>query len=437
MWKRWKQLELYWKIIIGMVIGIIWGLLAISFGWHEFNQDWIAPWGTIFLNMLRLIAIPLILVSLIKGMGSLTDISKLSRIGLKTIGFFMISTVVAITVGLIIVNVTKPGAAFPESTRAEMQEQYRADIEQRQAIAREVEETGPLQVLVEIVPSNIVDAASDNQNILQVIFFALLFGLAMALIGKEKVKTLHSAIDGLNEIVLKIVMLIMKFAPYGVIALMGTLVVEFAGDDVSETLNLFASLGFYILVTFVGFFIMIFVIYPLVLMALTPIRYKGFYKAISPAMMIAFSTSSSAAALPLKIEQCEKELGVSKTITGFVLPIGTTINMDGTSLYQAVAAVFIAQAFGFDLTIAQQMTIVVTATLASIGTPGVPGGGVVMLVIILTAVGLPAEGLAMVLALDRPLDMMRTVVNVTGNCAAASIIGNSENELSYPPVKTA
>ncbi len=435
MWKRWKQLELYWKIIIGMLVGILWGITAISTGLHEFNQNWIEPWGTIFLNMLRLIAIPLIFVSLVKGMGSLTDISKLSRIGLKTIGFFMISTVVAITIGLIIVNIAKPGHAFPESTRAEMQEQYSQDIMVRQQVAEEVGEIGPLQMVVDIVPENLVEAASDNENILQVIFFALLFGLALALIPQDKVKTVQSIFDGLNEVVLKIVMLIMKFAPYGVVALMGTLVVEFAGDDVSETLGLFASLGFYILVTFLGFLVMIFLVYPVVMMLLTPIRYKDFYKAISPPQMIAFSTSSSAAALPISMEQVEVELGVSKTISSFVLPIGTTINMDGTSLYQAVAAVFIAQAFGFDLTVAQQLTIVVTAVLASIGTPGVPGGGVVMLVIILSSVGLPAEGLAMVLALDRPLDMMRTVVNVTGNCAAASIIAHSEKELNYPPVK--
>lgn len=435
MWNKWKNLPLWGKIIAGMAAGLVWGLLAVIFGWTLFNEQWIKPFGTIFLNMLKLVAVPLIFVSLVKGMASLTDISKLSRIGLKTLGFFMASTVVAITVGLLIVNIMKPGHAFPDSRRAEMQEQYAASVGETELVAEQVKTGGPLDFLVEIVPENVIAAASDNRNILQIIFFAILFGLAVALIPHEKVKTVKDLFDGLNEIVLKIVDLIMKIAPVGVFALLGTLVVEFTGDNVAESLDLFASLGLYIIATVAGYLFLIFLVYPVVLKLLTPVGYREFYKAISPVQMIAFSTSSSAAALPISMEVVERDLGVSKTISSFVLPIGTTINMDGTSLYQAVGAVFIAQAFGFDLTMAQQLTIVLTATLASIGTPGVPGGGVVMLVIILTSVGLPAEGLAMVLALDRPLDMLRTVVNVTGNCAASTIIAKSENELIYPPIK--
>lgn len=433
MWKRWKDLPLWGKIVAGMVAGLVWGLLAVIFEWTVFNEQWIKPFGTIFLNMLKLVAVPLIFVSLVKGMASLTDISKLSRIGLKTLGFFMASTVVAITIGLLIVNIMKPGYAFPDSKRAEMQEQYANSVGEKESIAEQVKTGSPLDFLVDIVPENVINAASDNGNILQIIFFAILFGLAVALIPHEKVKVVKDLFDGLNEIVLKIVDLVMKIAPIGVFALLGTLVVEFTGDNLSESLDLFASLGLYILATVLGYLIMIFVIYPLIMQFITPIGYRAFYKAISPVQMIAFSTSSSAASLPISMEVVERDLGVSKTISSFVLPIGTTINMDGTSLYQAVGAVFIAQAFGFDLTMAQQLTIVLTATLASIGTPGVPGGGVVMLVIILTSVGLPAEGLAMVLALDRPLDMLRTVVNVTGNCAASTIIAKSENELAYPP----
>lgn len=435
MWKKWKSLPLWGKIVAGMVAGIIWGLLAVIFNWTGFSEHWIKPWGTIFLNMLKLVAVPLIFVSLVKGMSSLTDISKLSRIGLKTLGFFMASTVVAITIGLLIVNIMKPGHAFPDSKRTEMQEQYAASVGEKESIADQVKTTGPLQFLVEIVPENVIEAAGNNRNILQVIFFAILFGLAVALIPHEKVKAVKDVFDGLNDIVLKIVDLVMKLAPVGVFALLGTLVVDFTGDDVAESLDLFASLGLYIIATVLGYMIMIFMIYPLILKLFTPVGYGSFYKAISPAQMIAFSTSSSAASLPISMEIVERDLGVSKTVSSFVLPIGTTINMDGTSLYQAVGAVFIAQAFGFELTMAQQLTIVLTATLASIGTPGVPGGGVVMLVIILTSVGLPAEGLAMVLALDRPLDMLRTVVNVTGNCAASTIIAKSENELDYPPAK--
>ena len=436
MWNKWKNLPLWGKIVAGMAAGLVWGMLAVIFGWSIFNEQWIKPIGTIFLNMLRLVAVPLIFVSLVKGMASLTDISKLSRIGLKTLGFFMASTVVAVIVGLLIVNLMKPGHAFPESRRAEMQHKYAISVDERESVARQVETSGPLDFLVEIVPDNVLEAASDNRNILQIIFFAILFGLAVALIPHEKVRVVKEVFDGLNEIVLKIVDLVMKIAPIGVFALLGSLVVEFTGDDVAESLDLFASLGLYIAATVLGFFIMIFAVYPLVLRLLTPVRYREFYKAISPAQMIAFSTSSSAASLPVSMDVVERDLGVSKTISSFVLPIGITINMDGTSLYQSVGAVFIAQAFGFDLSLAQQLTIVLTATLASIGTPGVPGGGAVMLVIILTSVGLPAEGLAMVLALDRPLDMLRTVVNVTGDCAASTIIAKSENELvNYPLAK--
>jgi proton glutamate symport protein len=434
MWNKWKALPLWGKIIAGMAAGIVWGLVAVISGLQEFNENWIRPFGTIFLNMLKLVAVPLIFVSLVKGMASLSDIGKLSRIGLKTLAFFMASTVVAITVGLLIVNIMRPGHAFPETRRAQMQEEYAASVDRTESVARQVRESRPLDFLVGIVPENIVNAAGDNRNILQIIFFAILFGLAVALIPNEKVKTVKDIFDGLNEIILKIVDLIMRFAPIGVFALLGSLVVEFTGDDIGESLDLFASLGLYIIATVLGYMVMIFVIYPLILRIFTPVRYGHFYKAISPAQMIAFSTSSSAASLPISMEVVERNLGVSKTISSFVLPIGTTINMDGTSLYQAVGAVFIAQAFGFELSMAQQLTIVLTATLASIGTPGVPGGGVVMLVIILTSVGLPAEGLAMVLALDRPLDMLRTVVNVTGNCAASTIIANTEKELAWPPV---
>ncbi len=433
MWKRWKELELYWKIIIGMFIGILWGITAVSFGWHELSRNWVEPWGTIFLNMLRLIAVPLVFVSLVKGMVSLTDLTRLSRIGIKTIGFYLASTVVAITIGLLIVNTTKPGEAFPDSTRAEMLEMHEEDISVRRALAEEVGEAGPLQFVVDIVPPNLVEAASDNRNILQIIFFAFLTGLAIALIPRERLSTVHNALSGVNEVIVRIVMMIMKFAPFGVIALMASLVVEFAGDDIAETLDMFASMGFYMLIATTGFLSMIFIVYPSVIMLFTPIRYRAFYKAIIPAQMIAFSTSSTAAALPVTMRQVEGELGVSKTISGFVLPVGVTFNMDGTAMYQAIAAVFIAQVIGIELTVAQQLTIVLTATLASIGTPSVPSAGIVMLVIILTAVGLPAEGLAIIMALDRPLDMVRTIVNITGDCVAASIIAKSEHELNYPP----
>ncbi len=432
MWKKWKSLPLWGKIVAGMVGGLIWGLVAVIFGWSDFNDNWIRPFGTIFLNMLRMIAIPLIFVSLVKGMSSLTDIGKLSRIGLKTLGFFMASTIIAITIGLLIVNIIRPGYAFPEAKRTEMQEQYARSVGEPESIVDQIETRSPLGIIVDIIPENVINAAGDNRNILQVIFFAILFGIAITLVPHEKVNTVRELFSGLNVIILKIVDLVMKFAPVGVFALLGSLVVDFTGDDVAESLNLFASLGLYVMTTILGFLVMIFLVYPTVLRMITPVRYRDFYRAISPAQMIAFSTSSSAATLPVSMEVVEQDLGVSKTISSFVLPLGTTINMDGTSIYHAVAAVFIAQVFGFDLTIAQQLTLVLTATLASIGAPGIPGGGIIMLVIILSSVGLPAEGLALVIALDRPLDMLRTVVNITGDCTASTVIAKTEGELVFP-----
>ena len=424
----WKRLPLYVKILVGMVFGIIAGLIAVYFELSELTNDWIKPWGDIFLNLLKLIAVPLIFVSLVKGISSLSNISKLSRIGIKTISLYILSTVIAVSFGLILVNTIEPGNTFPNYKKVELQEKYHTTIDLKKNQASDLKNESPLKFLVDVVPSNFFQAATDNSKMLQIIFFAILFGIAMVILEEKKVKVVRDFFDGIDAIILKIIDLIMLFAPYGVFALIAGLIVDFSGD-----LDLFSALGLYAITVILGLLIMIFVIYPLFLKIFTPVRYSDFYKAISPAQLLAFSTSSSAATLPVTMECVEKEIGVANEVASFVLPVGVTINMDGTSCYQAIAAVFIAQVFGVDLDIYDQLIIVVTATLASIGTPGVPGGSIVMLIIVLTSVGIPIEGLALILGIDRPLDMLRTVVNVTGDATVATIVAASEGQLNPVP----
>ena len=420
-----KKLALHWKIIIGMVLGVVYGLIANKLGWVDFTNAWIKPWGVIFVNLLKLIAVPLVFASLIKGVASLSDISKLSRIGGKTIAFYLTSTVVAVTIGLFLVNTVQPGNTFSLEKRMELKEAYASKAGAKIDAATNVKEDGPLQFVVDIVPSNFLSAASDNSNMLQVIFFAILFGIAMIMLPNEKTAYVKGFFDGINDIILQIVDIIMMAAPYGVFALLGGgLVVDFGGSA-----DLFIALGLYSVTVIIGLLIMILVVYPLVLRIFTKVKYVDFFKAISPAQMLAFSTSSSAATLPVTMERCEEHLGVSEEVSSFVLPLGATINMDGTSLYQAVAAVFIAQAFGYDLDLAAQLTIVLTATLASIGAAAVPGAGMVMLVIVLSAIGIDPEGIALIFAVDRILDMMRTVVNVTGDATVATVVAATEGEL--------
>ena len=424
-----KHIPLHWKIILGMVLGVGFGLLAIVLNADQFTTHWIKPFGTIFINLLKLIAVPLVFASLIKGVASLSDISRVSRSGSRTIALYLGSTVLAVTTGLLIVNTLQPGNFFSEEKRIEFKEKYASKTEAKMEAAAQVSDQGPLQFLVDIVPQNIMDASSNNKNMLQIIFFAILFGLTMIMLPDEKTLYVKGFFEGINEIILKIVDLIMKMAPYGVFALLASLMVDFSDGDVHNLVELFSALGLYSLAVILGLFIMILVVYPVVLKLFTKMSYVKFFKSIMPAQLLAFSTSSSAATLPVTMECCEDHLGVSKEVSSFVLPLGATINMDGTSLYQAVATVFIAQAFGVDLDLSQQLTIVLTATLASIGAAAVPGAGLVMLVIVLGSVGMDPEGVALIFAVDRILDMLRTVVNVTGDATVATVIASTEGEL--------
>ncbi|MEC7645880.1 MAG: dicarboxylate/amino acid:cation symporter [Bacteroidota bacterium] len=418
-----RNIALHWKIIIGMVLGVFYGLFAYEIGWVDFTNHWIKPWGVIFVNLLKLIAVPLVFASLIKGVSSLSDISKLSSIGGKTIVFYLMSTVIAVAIGLLLVNIINPGADFDTDT-IQLTDINQEGASKKISAAEGLKEEGPLQFLIDIIPTNIFDASSNNSNMLQVIFFAILFGISIVMLPKEQTLYVRGFFDGVNNIILQIVDLIMSIAPYGVFALLGGLVVDFGAST-----SLFVALAKYSFTVLLGLILMVFCIYPLIIRIFTRIKYFNFFSGISPAQMLAFSTSSSAATLPVTMERCEDHLGVSKEISSFVLPLGATINMDGTSLYQAVAAVFIAQAFGIDLNVSQQLTIVLTATLASVGAAAVPGAGMVMLVIVLGAINVPAEGLALIFGVDRILDMMRTVVNVTGDATVATVIASSEGKL--------
>ena len=416
---RMKKLALHWKILIGMLLGVLFGL-AMSFvdSGDLIVRDFVKPFGTIFINLLKLIAIPLILASLIKGVSDLKDISKLSAMGGRTIGTYLVTTLVAVSIGLVLVNTIKPGESISVETRKELVEAYSSDADAKREVAAKQREAGPLQALVDIVPDNIFQAATSNRNMLQIIFFALFFGVGMILIPEEKARSVKGFFDAFNEVILKMIDLIMLIAPYGVFALLAASVVE------APSLELFQALALYAITLLLGLALMIGV-YALAVRVFAKRSPGFFFKGIAPAQLLAFSTSSSAATLPVTMERVEEHLGVDEEVASFVLPIGATINMDGTSVYQGVAAVFIAQAFGLDLSLSAQLGIIFTATLASIGTAAVPSAGIVMLVIVLAQAGIPEAGLALIFAIDRPLDMCRTIVNVTGDAAVSLMVGTS------------
>jgi proton glutamate symport protein len=425
-----KKIPLHTQIIGGLILGLIVGLVIIQFGLSpEFTINFIKPIGTIFINALKMIAVPLVFASLVIGVANLGDISKLSRIGGKTIFAYLITTVIAITIGLILVNIIKPGDSLPQETRDSLMSLYDDAVGTKKDMAAEVTSQGPLQPLIEIVPENIIKAAGDNGSMLQVVFFAIIVGIALLQVPKEKAKNFTGFFDAFNDVIIKIVEYIMLIAPYGVFALMASLIVEIAGENPDSAVELLLALLKYTLVVLGGLILIIVVIYSLILKSFTKIKFVDFIKALRPAMLLGFSTSSSSATLPVTMKLVEDELGVSEEVSSFVLPLGATINMNGTSLYQAVAAVFIAQALGMDLTISQQLTIVLTATLAAIGSAGVPGAGLIMLIIVLEAIGIPGAGIALIIAPDRILDMFRTVVNITGDATVCVAVASTEGEL--------
>ncbi|TVR16778.1 MAG: dicarboxylate/amino acid:cation symporter [Balneolaceae bacterium] len=425
---KWYK-KLHWQIIIGMVLGLLWGLSASVLGFVEFTQGYIRPFGTIFIDLLKLIAVPLVLVSLVVGVASLNDVTKLSRMGGKTVAIYMVTTIFAITIGLTVVNILNPGGTLPDETRATLIESYSENVEGRGDAAAAVQDRTFLDFFVDIVPENFFEAASDNTNMLQVVFIALLLGIGLINIPAQKGQPLINVFESLNDVIIKIVDLIMKTAPYGVFALMAAVIVDLTGDDLGQALVLLRALGWYCIAVLIGLMLHVTIVYTTLFKMFSSMKLRDFFKAIQPAILLGFSTSSSLATLPVTMERVEKNLGVKEEVSSFVLPVGATINMDGTSLYQAVAAVFIAQALGMDLTIAQQLTIVLTATAASIGAAGVPGAGIIMLVIVLQSVQVPIEGIALILGVDRILDMARTAVNITGDAAVSVAVAHTEGKL--------
>jgi Na+/H+-dicarboxylate symporter len=424
------KLELHWKIIIGLVLGLIFGVLAAANGWGGFTTNWIAPFGKIFINLLKLIAVPLVLSSLITGVASLSDLKKLSRIGGKTITIYIVTTAISVTIGLVSVNLLKPGDTVPEDMKVKLQETYKSAASGKLEAADQIKERRPLQPIVDMVPSNFFSSASNNRNMLQVVFVAIIIGIALIQIPKNKARPVLDFMEGINDLVIKLVDNIMLMAPIGVFALIADTITSVAGDNLNNVLELLSALGFYMLAVIIGLIFHMVFTYTAVLKIFSNMSLKKFYQGIAPAQLLAFSTSSSGATLPVTMERCEEELGVSEEVSSFVLPLGATINMDGTALYQAVAAVFIAQTLGMDLTLGAQLTIVLTAVLASIGTAAVPGAGIIMLIIILEAIGVPSAGIALILGVDRILDMMRTVTNVTGDASVAVAVASSEGQIS-------
>tara|TARA_R110002020_G_scaffold387546_1_gene598273 strand:- start:78266 stop:79714 length:1449 start_codon:yes stop_codon:yes gene_type:complete len=470
-----KKIALHWKIIIGLVLGVIWALLSSQLGWSEFTIDWIAPFGTIFINLLKLIAVPLVLFSIINGVANIGDPSSLGRMGGKTLLAYLITTILAVSLGLLLVNLIQPGKWVDDASRIDNRISYEiwadsqglqikdgvnylqdpkfmkrareisdlsraelndAAVSDKMSTANQAKESGPLQPLVDLVPQNFFQALGDNGLMLQVIFFALFFGISLLFIPNEKSAPITRAVDGIMEVFLKMVDLVMQAAPFFVFALLAGVVSKMAGDDLGKVVEIFKGLSWYSLTVLLGLGLMVFLIYPmLVKLFVRVISYTDFFKGMGPAQALAFSTSSSAATLPVTMECVEDNLGVDKKITSFVLPIGATVNMDGTCLYQAVAVVFLAQLHMIDLTLGQQLTIVLTATLASIGSAAVPSAGLVMLIIVLQSVGLNPAWIGIILPVDRILDMCRTVVNVTGDATVSSIIAKGEGMIHHTPNK--
>lgn len=430
-----KKLALHWKILIGMVLGIIFGFIMNSVdGGKGFVSDWVKPFGTIFINLLKLIAVPLILASLIKGVSDLKDISKIKTMGLRTISIYIVTTFVAIIIGLTIVNTVKPGEGMSVDTIEKIKQKYVSSdgVVDKLNKASNQNDAGPLQALVDIFPKNIFVSLGEAK-MLQIIFFALFVGICLLLIPEKKAKPMVDFFDSLNEIVMKMVDLIMLFAPYAVFALLANVIIAFDDTEILIKLLWYAMCVVFGLLLMICFYLAVVSIY-------TKKSPLWFLKELSPAQLLAFSTSSSAATLPVTMERVEEHLGVDKEVSGFVLPVGATINMDGTSLYQGVAAVFIMQVIWPEgLTFTNQLVIVFTALLASIGSAAVPSAGMVMLVIVLESIGFPAElmpiGLALIFAVDRPLDMCRTTVNVTGDATVSMLVAKSLGKLHEPQVK--
>jgi len=422
-----NKIALHWKILIGMLLGVLIGLMSTQFNWgQEFVTHWIKPFGTIFIKLLKLIAVPLVIASLAKGITDFKDMSALSRIGGRTISFYLFTTVLSVLLGLFLVNAFAPGSNISPETLSNLSQDSTAMMTDKIAMKEDMGPKGPMSFIEGLVPDNIFNAANSNSNMLQIIFVTIFFSISMLILPSARVKPIKVLVDNANAIMLKLVDLIMLTAPYAVVALIAALIAETTGGE------LFLALLSYSLVLLFGMVLLIgvYVLFVWLYAKKTP---SYFLKGILPAQLTALTTSSSMATLPVTMKCVEENLGVEKEISSFVCPVGATINMDATSLMQAIAAIFVCQVMGHDLALTDQLTIVLTATLASIGAAAAPSAGIIMLVIVLESVGFPSTKLAVALALimsvDRPLDMCRTVVNISGDSCVAILVSKSLGRL--------
>ena len=445
-------MKLHWKILIGIGLGLVYTLFISSLSdtfldlnankkydisekyvdtnnngvfdsdYIDFTKNWNSPFGKIFLNLIKLFAIPLIIVSLIKGISSISSISKLSKMGLKTIIIYITTTFISVTIGLLLVNSFNPGLGIKQSHDIN----YTQQVDSKENNVKKAKNRGPLQLIVDIVPDNIFKSTTSNKNMLQIVFISILLGIGLLGIPKNRSKSLIDLIDVLNQLLFNIIGYVMRFAPIGAFALLASNLVEFITTSGGELSSMLSSIGGYFALVVVGLLIHTLIVYPSILKFIAKYPIKQFFNGISKAQLLAFSTSSSGATLPITMNCCEKNLGVKKEVSSFVLPIGATVNMDGTALYQSVAAVFIAQATGISLDFYDQISIIIMTVIASIGTAAVPSAGIVMLIIILDTIGIGGAGVALIIGVDRILDMLRTTTNVTGDAAVAVTINELE-----------
>ena len=413
------KLQLYTKVLIGLLLGVVFGVLANQWGFSAFVFSYIKPIGSAFIKLISMVVVPLVFASLLVGTASLNDIRKLGRIGAKTMAYYLCTTIIAISIGLLLANTLKPGVGLSEETRTELIQSQSEQAEAQIGTGRK--KPTITDILLNIVPTNPIRAFVEGK-MLQIIFLALMAGICLSLIPSERSQPVINFFEGINELIIKMVHIIMKLAPYGVFALISAVVADFG-------LGILFILFKYSLVVIVGLILHVTIVYSSAIKIFSKQKIGTFFRGIRPAQLIAFSSASSSATLPVTMECAEKNLGVPGQIASFALPLGATINMDGTALYQGVSAVFIAQFFYMDLTVAQQLTIVLTAVLASIGTAGTPMAGVITLAIVLKSIGVPLEGIAIILGVERILDMCRSVVNVTGDASCAVVVASSESEL--------
>ncbi|HAB89690.1 MAG TPA: dicarboxylate/amino acid:cation symporter [Bacteroidetes bacterium] len=436
-----KKIALHWQIIIALILGVLYSYLAISQGWMKFTLYYLRPFGDIFIRLLKMLAVPLVLFSIIKGVAGLSDISRIGRLGAKTFGLYVLTTVVSVTIGLGLVNLIEPGNKIDPTVKEEIRTYVETNVSQddgfqslqakQDATNKIQEEYGPLFILVESVPDNIFSALTSMSKMLQVIFFAIFFGIGLLFVDKRYSDPVNKAVDGINEVILLLIQWVMRAAPFFVFCLLAGQMARLAGDNPAILSQILQAVGWYMITVILGLGIMALVFYPsLVAIFVRHIGYLGFMRKLVKAQSVAFSTSSSAATLPVTMDVVENDLGVSPQTTNFILPIGATINMDGTSMFQGITAVFLAQFFAGGMEMTDQLLMIGMATLASIGAPAVPSAGLVLLMGILASLGYQAWWVALVFPIDRILDMTRTAINVTGDAAVATLIAQSEGEFS-------